>query len=131
MPNLAIHSSCVRRAMPAVAVSAAVTLGVIGYPAGARAEPVWDIEEYDDCTSLIDSHEDPNLIIEEVKICCEGSGGVWQEQGNKCVAPRVAPGPGAVTPSSPPRDILTVPGGSSVPPRPGLPTVPVQPPAMG
>jgi hypothetical protein len=96
---------------PDAGIGIKVTFGVIGYPAGAGAEPVWDIEE--------------------VKIYCQGSGGVWQEQGNKCVAPRVAPGPGAITPSSPPRDVLPVPAGSPVPPRPGVPTVPVQPPAMG
>jgi len=44
---------------------------------------------------------------------------------------RTPGGSGAVTPSSPPRDVLLVPTGSPVPPRPGVPAVPVQPPAMG
>ncbi|HEX2286536.1 MAG TPA: hypothetical protein VHI10_17220 [Mycobacterium sp.] len=109
-------SAQLRRLVPAAALVVAA-VGVpagttIGCPAIAGAAPVWDIDSYDQCTSNIDMNEDADVILEALKICCEGSGGVWDERTSKCTSP--------------------YPEGQGVlPPKVDRPTAPVQPPDVG
>jgi hypothetical protein len=120
------------RLVPAAALLAGLVIApastTLGCPAIAGAAPVWDIEDYDNCVENVDMNEDPFIILEALKICCDGSGGVWDERTNKCTAPYpegTAP-PGAGNPLVPDVQPPTV-----NPPPPMIPTVPVNPPAVG
>jgi len=106
-----------RRLVPAAALVAAAVSApastTIGCPAVAGAAPVWDIDAYDQCTNDIDMNEDPEIILEALELCCEGTGGIWDERTNKCTAPY---------PEG---------GGAAPPPKLDRPTVPVEPPIVG
>jgi hypothetical protein len=100
------------RLMPAVILAATATLGSLGYPAIAGAEPVWDIDQYDKCIEDMYDYKNDNLTT-VAKFCCALSGGVWGPAsdggGPTCTAPALNPespqGPG--TSSSPPRPPVT------------------------
>ncbi|WP_131805083.1 hypothetical protein [Mycobacterium sp. 852014-52144_SCH5372336] len=100
-------------------VMLAAALGCVALGCGtiASAEPVWDIEEFDNCTQTLDEGLDntQNWIDTANEYCCKHSGGVWNDNRKECVAPP-AEGQGA---------------GPQVPPREVLPTVRVNPPNIG
>lgn len=81
----------------AVAVAAAASMGgsaVIAPAVGCAAPQEWDIGSYDGCMRRTDDQWNRGLIkdIEGAhRLCCEGSGGVWNAGSKKCEAPPAAP----------------------------------------
>lgn len=73
------------RLLPAILAAAAVALAgnAVGAAAVANAEREWDIGAYDNC--MDDYAESPSA--EEVKACCDVSGGVWNDDTGSCGAP--------------------------------------------
>lgn len=114
----------------------APTTSFVGCPATANAEPVWDIEKFDDCLDALNDglNESQNSAEQDHKDCCRYSGGEWNEAQKTCQAP-----PGASVVVRPPGgDLPTAPIQPSViapPPPDRLPPVgpvqPVQPPMAG
>lgn len=103
---------------------------VVVAPTGiSQAEPgVWDIEDFDSCTQILDDGLDESLQqkIDDTKDCCRHSGGVWNEYQEKCQAPPgEAAGAGRVPEGLVPRgDLQVAPPTSMAPPQ---VLVPVQP----
>jgi hypothetical protein len=63
--------------------------------APAVSHAVWDIGQYDKCANAaMDRHisgkTDYATLRDEVRFCCERSGGEWSLSGNKCEAPAAA-----------------------------------------
>jgi hypothetical protein len=87
-----------RQLLPAAVLAAALATGanIVGSPAIASAERVWDIENFDDCMAGL-SHDQMNYSLNEQKLfhqkCCEYSGGIFIDDGyvGKCVAPPAEP----------------------------------------
>jgi hypothetical protein len=97
-------------------ITAAVGLGLaIGASATASAQPIWDLEAYDDCM-----YEMPDGLSQEgfftwSRTCCEQSGGQWRggesdPHRGQCVAPPAeadnVPGNGSPTETGKPRPPL-------------------------
>jgi hypothetical protein len=89
---------CFRQLLSAGAVAGALATGanLIGSPAIAIAERVWDIELYDYCMdALADDQLDYSIAqqLEAHRVCCEETGGVFIDDGyvGKCVAPPAEP----------------------------------------
>ena len=99
---------------------AVVAFPSVGLAAVATAQAgTWDIDAYDDCMHKAQNTVDwvkPSLMQEQ--ICCAKSGGLWDVDLNKCVAPASSgssQGPGSL----PPRDLLgDAPAVTRTPPRP-------------
>lgn len=113
------------RLLASTATLAAAAMFVIVTPTGiAQAEPgVWDIEDFDSCTDILNDGLDESLQekIDDTKGCCRHSGGVWNEGQQKCEAPPAeVSGAGRVPAGLVPRGDVRV-----APPPPVL--VPVQP----
>ncbi|ULE34903.1 hypothetical protein [Mycobacterium sp. IDR2000157661] len=108
------------------------------FSGAAVAEPVWDIEAYDDCTQALDDGIDNtiNWINTANEYCCKHSGGVWNDDQKQCAAPPAeGQGAGQQLPQPPRGELPTVavapPGIGTPPTRPMpvfAPEVPVQPP---
>lgn len=101
---------------------------VIVAPSGisSAAPGVWDIEDFDSCTDILNDGLDESLQekIDDTKGCCRHSGGVWNEGQQKREAPPAeASGAGRIPDSLVPRGDLQV--ATPVAPPPVL--VPVQP----
>jgi hypothetical protein len=82
--------------------AAAIAAAPLASPAIASAQKYWDIEEYDDCLQgFANSNDQINTSINAVKrqnkACCEGSGGIFIDDGyiGKCVAPPGEPASGS------------------------------------
>ncbi|MDV3126996.1 hypothetical protein M1247_18885 [Mycobacterium sp. 21AC1] len=106
---------------------AAAAMFVAVTPSGiSQAEPgVWDIEDFDSCTEILNDGLDESLQekIDDTKGCCRHSGGVWNEGQQKCEAPPgEASGAGRVPEGLVPRGDLQV-----APSAPPPVLVPVQP----
>lgn len=73
-----------RRSLPAALIAAGAMLGTsaLGDPGIAGAAPEWDIGEYDECMA-----GDILRGKTEEAHCCDMSGGVWNADAQKCVAP--------------------------------------------
>ncbi|WP_142392533.1 hypothetical protein [Mycobacterium sp. 3519A] len=104
----------------------AVGASPLAYPAVATAEKVWDIELYDSCmegTSGNQMDYSINQQKEGNRVCCEGSGGIFIDDGylGKCVAPPAEPAKGSrQLPGNVhiPTDIATAPTETKDAPRP-------------
>nr|CRL70911.1 hypothetical protein CPGR_01776 [Mycolicibacterium malmesburyense] len=116
---MTIRIETARRFLVRCVVMLAAALGCValGCSTIASAEPVWDIEDFDECIAVWDEGLDntKNWINTYTEYCCKHSGGVWNDYRKECGAPP-AEGQGA---------------GPQVPPRRGLPTVAVNPPNVG
>jgi hypothetical protein len=78
-----------RRLVPAALFAAAVALGIntLADPAIVSAAREWDIGEYDECVDWWFDHMDSAGTGGFFKDCCIQSGGVWNEDLQKCGAP--------------------------------------------
>ena len=78
-----------RRLVPAALFASAVAVGAstLADPAIASAARDWDIGEYDECVDWWYDHMDDAGTGGFFKDCCIQSGGVWNEDLQKCGAP--------------------------------------------
>jgi hypothetical protein len=117
-----------RRLASATLFAAAVALGTstLADPAIASGARDWDIGEYDECVDWWYDHMDDAGTGGFFKDCCIQSGGVWNEDLQKCGAPpaedvertsppRVAPPAEATAPLDP---VLVTPTSQAVAPGP-------------
>ncbi len=106
------HTSVTLFAAAAIAMAA----GGLAHPAVSHAEKVWDVGKFDNCVKAAEKRfgsgqTDTQTYTDEVRFCCETSGGEWsQTQG--CTAP---PATFQTQPQTP---------GSVVAPRPGKAALP-------
>ncbi len=98
------------------AATLALAAGGLTAPAPAQAEKIWDLGAYDACAkAALDRYEqkktDAATFADEVRFCCDMSGGQYNSAAMKCEAPPatfqtapqrprdvVAPRPGTATP---------------------------------
>jgi hypothetical protein len=111
----------------AIAAAAAIGANTLGYPSTASAEPVWDVEDYDNCMDAYAGNQGEKSITDWKNAngyCCRRSGGVFIDDGyiGKCVAPAAEPNsqgsrqlPGN---AQIPSDIANAPAVTQAPPRP-------------
>ena len=73
------------------AAAVALATGAIAAPAVSHAEKVWDIGQYDSCVAAANNRyqsgkTDVTTWGEEIRFCCDRSGGEWTESQG-CTAP--------------------------------------------
>jgi hypothetical protein len=130
MPKRRKHLWAILFGMAAIALA----IGGLAQPAVSHAEAVWDIGAYDSCARAADNRLlqtlDYGRHADEIRFCCDRSGGQWS-QAQGCTAPPItapppqspgeviqAPGTGTATQQSP------VDVGQAPQPGPVIPTPP-------
>lgn len=88
----------------------------------AVSHAVWNIQDFDSCTKAAENRYVNNQIDssqrnDEIRFCCDRSGGEWNSQTKRCQAPAAAQ-TNPTTPTLPP---VVVPGGT-IATRPGQAT---------
>jgi hypothetical protein len=132
-----IRLTVCRRLVPAI--FGAVVAGAGAGAVVANAGPVWDIDDFDSCTELLDDgiNESLQQKLDETEYCCTHTGGVWNEAQQVCQAPP-AEGAEATGPTQPIRPLSPIleetkvpaaaPTSTTVRPLPTLPDGPILPP---